>query len=416
MLKSLSAKVLVALALGLAAGIAISASGNAELLRVVGWVEPIGTLWINAIRMTVIPLVVGSIMVGIASAPDLRIVGSLGGRAALLFILFLSAAALFSIIVAPAAFSFLDIDPVATAALRASAADASAAAVAGAEKIQGVRAWLIDLVPVNPIKAAADGAMLPLIVFSIAFGIAVSRIAEPGKTTFLNFARAVTEASLLLVGWILLAAPVGVFALSIAVALKLGVAAAGAVASYVVLVCAMCTAFMALLYLVVWLVTRRRHTDFPRFWAPAQAVAFSSRSSLVALPAMIETARAMDQPLAIRSFFLPLAVATFRTGGAIVIPAGAIFLAHLYGIELSAAQLITIAVTSVVTTFSVPGIPGGSIIVMVPVLLAAHLPVEGVGILLGVDTLPDMFRTTTSVTGDLAVATILSGNENGRPG
>jgi Na+/H+-dicarboxylate symporter len=123
---------------------------------------------------------------------------------------------------------------------------------------------------------------------------------------------------------------------------------------------------------------------------------------------MIESAQSMRQPLVIGSFFLPLAVATFRTGAAINIPIGVLFIAHLYGMDVTAAQLLTLAVTAVATTFSVPGIPGGSIIVMVPALLAVGLPVEGIGVLLAVDTLPDMFRTTTNVTGDLAVAALLS--------
>jgi Na+/H+-dicarboxylate symporter len=412
MMKSLGAKVLLALVLGLAAGIAISSSGNARLVGMVGWIEPIGTLWINAIRMTVIPLVVGAIIVGVGSTPELKTVGSLGGRAVASFFVILFAAAFLATLLAKPIFSYLTIDPAGAAALRASAAQASVTAVEGAQKIQSARDWLIDLVPINPVKAAAEGAMLPLIVFSVAFGIALTRVRSPGRDTFLSLARAVTDAALTLVHWILAAAPVGVFALSIAIALRLGVAAAGAVVFYIAVVSGACTAFMVLLYLAVWLRGGGRWRGFPRFWAPAQAVAFSSRSSLVALPAMIECAESMRQPLVIRSFFLPLAVAVFRVGAAINIPIGVLFLARLYGVDVDAAQLATIAVTAAITTFSVPGIPGGSIIVMVPVLLAADLPVEGIGILLGVDTLPDMFRTTTNVTGDLAVASFLSGSES----
>jgi Na+/H+-dicarboxylate symporter len=109
----------------------------------------------------------------------------------------------------------------------------------------------------------------------------------------------------------------------------------------------------------------------------------------------------------ITSFFLPLAASTFRTGAAIGQTAGVLFIAHLYGIEVSATQLATVVVTVVLTSFSIPGIPAGSIIVMVPVLLAAGLPAAGVGILIGIDTIPDMFRTTANVTGDMAVATVL---------
>jgi proton glutamate symport protein len=112
--------------------------------------------------------------------------------------------------------------------------------------------------------------------------------------------------------------------------------------------------------------------------------------------------------LPIRSFFLPLAAATFKAGSAVMIPIGVLFMARLYGVDVSAQQLVTIALMTVVTTFSVPGVPGGTIIVMVPVLLAVDLPVAAVGLLLGVDTIPDMFRTGTHVTADMAAATILA--------
>jgi Na+/H+-dicarboxylate symporter len=147
---------------------------------------------------------------------------------------------------------------------------------------------------------------------------------------------------------------------------------------------------------------------FARAALPAQAVGFGSRSSLAALGAMIEASRdALALGPHITGFFLPLAVATFRAGAAVNQTVGVIFIAYLYGVPLSASQLATIVVTVVVTTFTVPAIPGGSIIVMVPVLVAARLPVEGIGVLLAVDTIPDMFRTMSNVTGSLTVATVL---------
>jgi Na+/H+-dicarboxylate symporter len=148
---------------------------------------------------------------------------------------------------------------------------------------------------------------------------------------------------------------------------------------------------------------------FARAALPAQAVAFSSRSSLAALPAMLEPVRErLDMPVALSAFLFPLAVTLFRCGAAIGQVIGALFIAKLYGVAIGPAQLAAIAATTIVTTFSVPGIPGGTIIMMVPVLLAAGLPAEGVGLLLGVDTIPDMFRTTTNVTGDITAAVILA--------
>jgi Na+/H+-dicarboxylate symporter len=406
--KFFALKVLLALVLGLAAGIAISQSGNPDLARAVGWIEPVGTLWINAVRMTVIPLVVGAIIVGISSVPDLKTLGSLGGKVLVLFLLVLIAAATFGVLLAQPAFSYLSIDPAAAASLRQGAAQASAAAVESAQKIPSLKQWLIDFVPANPIKAAADGAMLPLIVFLVPFGIALTRVSSPARDTFLNVARAMMEASLTLVRWILMAAPIAIFALSVPLALKLGVAAAGAVLFFLSAEAIGCLLFMALLYVVVVVATPLRLRALLRWWAPAQTVGFSSRSSMVALPAMIEVSETMRQPLVVRSFLLPLAVALFRAGSAIYLPIAALFIARLYGVELGPAQLVAITLTSVVTTFSIPSVPSGTVVIMVPVLMSANLPIEGIGVLMAVDTLPDMFRTMTHVTGDMTVAAIVS--------
>jgi Na+/H+-dicarboxylate symporter len=251
--------------------------------------------------------------------------------------------------------------------------------------------------------------MLPLIVFSFAIGLGITRVPATNREAVMRIVNGVLEASLTIVRWVLVAAPIGVFAIALPLASRLGIAAASAVVFYMVAVSSVCVLMMVLWYLAAWLIGRQPLRAFARATAPAQAVAFSSRSSLVSLPAMLEGADTILRlPLAVRSFFLPLAVAVFRSGGAIGISLGVVFLARLYGIELSPQQLVTIALTAVLTTFSVPGIPSGSIIVMVPILLAAGLPVDGVGLLLGVDTIPDMFRTATNVTGDMAGATILA--------
>ena len=410
---TLTTKVLIGLAAGMAVGIAISSSSSPELRSIVGYIEPIGTLWVNALRMIVLPLVVSAILIGVTSLPDMRTIGRIGTRAFLLFLILLAAAAAYSVVVAPIVFSGLEINPEAAQALRASVAATSGEAVQNASKITGFRQWLIDLVPTNPIKSAVDGAMLPLIVFSILFGLGLSRATPVNRETFMRGVQAIMDASLTVVRWVLAVAPIGVFAISVPLAARLGLTAAGAVAYYMVGVSAMCIAFMGLLYLLAIVAGRQSLRTFARGSAPAQAVAFSARSSLVALPAMLEgAASVMRLPLSIRSFFLPLAVATFRPGGAIGIPVGVIFLAQLYGVSLGPSELATIAFLSVITTFSVPGIPGGSIIVMVPVLTAANLPVDGIGLLLGVDTIPDMFRTTTNVTGDMAAASVLSRYES----
>ncbi|MBI4537924.1 MAG: dicarboxylate/amino acid:cation symporter [Gemmatimonadetes bacterium] len=404
---SLTTRVLVGLAAGLAAGVAIAASGQSALTAIVPVIEPLGTLWVNAIRMTVIPLVVSLLIVGIASS-DARAIGRVGGRAVILFLAMLAASAALAVLVVPPLLGGLRIDPASTAALRESAAGAAVEPQA-MESLPSASEWLLSLVPTNPVRTAADGAMLPLIVFSLALALAATRIAPELRQALVRFFEALGGAMLVLVHWILLAAPVGVFALALPLAQKLGVAAAGALIYYVVLVSAVCFLAIVLLYPTAALLGGARLSAFLRAAAPAQSVALSSRSSLAALPALIEEAETrLRLPPSVTGFFLPLAVSTFRLTAPIAILTGSLFLARLYGVGLGAGQVATIAVMAVFLSFSIPGIPGGTILTMVPALLAVGVPAGGVGILLAVDTIPDMLRTTTHVTADLAVAVLLS--------
>jgi proton glutamate symport protein len=411
---TLTTKVLLGLVLGLASGAMAAASGMPGLVNATAWVEPLGTIWINALRMTIIPLVVAGLVVGAASASDARSIGRLGGRSLALFLTLLAAAAAFTVTVAPLLLAGMHIDPAVSAALRESAGGAAAAAgadvAAAAQRgFPDFRQWFIDLVPSNPVRAAADGAILPLIVFSVAFGLAASRIPAAERETVVRFFRGLFDAMLTLVRWILEFAPIGVFALALPLATRLGLAAAGAVLYYIVVVAAICLLFIGLLYPLASFLGGVSPRRFARGAAPAQSIAFSARSSLAALPAMIDGgARHLGFGAQTTGFFLPLSASMFRLGGAIGIPAGVLFVCRLYGIPLGPVELATIALTSVLLTFSIPGVPGGSILIMVPVLLAVGAPPEGIGILLGVDTIPDMFRTTTNVTGTMTAATVLS--------
>jgi Na+/H+-dicarboxylate symporter len=266
------------------------------------------------------------------------------------------------------------------------------------------------LVPSNAVASAADGAMLPLIIFALALGLALGAVEANARNEVVLFFRAITESMLTLVRWLLVVAPLGVFALALPLVARLGLGAVGALAVYVILVSA--AAVGLIVFVLVPAATfagRVPAREFIRAALPAQAVAFSSRSSLAALPALIDSARTrLGMSDEITGFFLPFATAMFRIAAPFSMTAGAVFVARLYGITMSPAQLGTVVVTAVLTSFSAPGIPGGSIIVMVPVLTSIGLPIEGLGILLGVDTIPDIFRTTANVTGQLTAATIVA--------
>ena len=240
---SLAVKVLIALVAGLALGIGIASSGSASLANIVPVIEPIGTMWVAAIRMTIIPLVVASLIVGVGGAADPANVGRLTARTLVIFAVMVSVATFFAIVAGPPLIALIHIDAGAAAALRANAAQSAGAAVEGAKSLPGAAQWLIELVPANPIKAAADGAMLPLIVFSLLLGGAVSRIAADRRENFLRVIAGVQDAALLLVRWVILLAPLGIFALGVTVGAKVGVNAAGALVSYVLIVSGLMVAF-----------------------------------------------------------------------------------------------------------------------------------------------------------------------------
>ncbi len=405
----LTTRVLLALVVGLAVGSLVAATKNPALLAAVAWLEPIGTLWVNAIRMTIVPLVVSLLVVGVASGDSLRTVGRLGGAALLLFLGILVAAGLFSILVAPVLLAPLEIDPAAAASLRESAARGSGDVAETVRRLPTVAERITELVPTNPIRAAVDGAMLPLIVFTLAFAAAVGRVAPDARDGVVRFFSGVADAMLTLVGWTFAIAPIGVFALGTTLAARLGIAAAGAVGYFVLVFSAILAAFTVLLYPIAVAGGRVSLRRFANAVAPVQALAFSSRSSAVALPAMITAARdKLNLPPQVVSLALPLAVTVFRVSTPLGWPVSALFLARLYGVEIDAWQLASLTVTSILLSYSVPPIPSGSLFLIAPVLVGMGIPAEGAGILIAVDAIPDLFKTTVNATSHVTAAAVLA--------
>jgi Na+/H+-dicarboxylate symporter len=405
-------RVVIALILGLALGAGAAAWGNGTLVSVSLAIEPLGTLWVNAIRMTVIPLVAALVITAVAYQTDLRRTGRLGGLALAVFVGLLIAGGLFAALVAPISFARLTLAPDVVERVRAGAASSTAAA----EQMPSIVQRILDMVPVNPIKAAAEGALLPLVVFTFIFAAALTRL-EPGRREpVIRLFQAVGEAMLIVVRWVLTIAPVGIFALALSLGVRMGVGAAGALLHYVLTVSATLFVFTLVLYPIARLCGGTSAREFAMAALPAQGVAFSSRSSLAALPALIAGARdRLGLRPAITGFALPLAVSVFRVGVPISWVAGALFLSRLYGLNLTTPAILGLVVTSAFISFSVPGIPGASLFLIALVLVGLGLPAEGAGILLAVDAIPDMFKTTANVTAHLAAAAVLGRFASGPP-
>jgi proton glutamate symport protein len=403
-----STRVLIALGAAVAGGIAISASGSAGLLHAADSITPVGVLWVNGIRMCVIPLVVSLLITGVASAADVRSIGRLGGRTLMVFVLLLAGTALVVMPFCVAVFAFLPKHGAAAPQLPAGAAEAAGQIAAGGQA-QTFFTWLPSLLPANPVSAAATGAMMPLILFTLFLALAIARSPAPARATLVGFFQALVDAMLTLVRWVILAAPIGVFALVLPLAAHAGAAVAGAIGFYIVAYSIACVAVIVLLSPVVAVAGRIPMGRFARAALPPQLIAFSSSSSIASLPSLIESAeRALDMPGRIAGFVLPLAVSTFHVAAPLSWTVGALFVGWFYGIPLTGAGLATIAFASVFLAFAVPGIPRGAFIMLAPLFLAIGLPVEGIGILIAVDAIPDLFATVLNVTGDLAAAAIIA--------
>ncbi len=400
-----SNRVLTALAIAVAVGAGVALSGSAEALRLADLVAPLGALWVNAIRMTVIPLIVSLLITGVSSTAGSAI-GRIGGRTIGVFVMLSSAMAVVMIPLIRLAFTLMPA-PRGTLTLPAGAAEA-AHDLSNSGQAQTFSGWLTSLIPTNPIAAAANGAMLPLVLFTLLLAVALSRIDSAPRAAVLSFFRGIADAMLLLVRWIILLAPVGVFALVLPLASRAGASLVGAIGFYVVAYSLACILAVLLLYPVVATMARPGIARYAKALLPAQLIAFSSSSSIASLPALVESAERIDIPPSVTGFVLPLAVSTFKVAGPVSWTTGALFVSHFYGVPLGVSGLLSVAFASVFLTFGVPGIPRGAFIMLTPLFAAIGLPVEGIGILIAVDAIPDTFATVLNVSGHMAAVTIVA--------
>ena len=407
MFKSLSARVVVALVLGLAAGAAIQTTEVASRWRdVAEIVESVGALWLNALRMTVVPLVFSLLVTGIASVADAAATGRLAARAVLLFTVLIFGAAIFSTVAVQALLALWPVDPASAQAFIAGAAPTDAATITPPTLSQ----WLASLAPANPIHAAAEDQILPLVVFACFFGFAATRLPDTSRVPMVTFFRAVEETMIVIVRWVLVAAPIGVFALSLGVGTRAGLGAAGVLVQYITVVSLVTIAITVVAYILAVVWGRAPFLKFARVTAPAGVVAFSTQSSLATLPAMLEIAReGLGVPARVTDLVLPLAVAVFRFTSPVANLAVAYFIAHLYGFHPSPLQMIGAIFASYAASVGAVGLPGqvSFFISMAPICVALGVPLDLLGILLAVEVVPDIFRTVGNVMGDLAATVIL---------
>ena len=396
-------RVLGALFIGLLVGAIAAGQGD-------GWRDPavqvagaIGGLWLDALKMTVIPLIVALLVTGIVGGAEAARQGGVAGRSMAWFAVLLTASAIFGALVMPVLIGLFPLPQAAAAALRAGLAAVDPQATAAS--VPGLADFVRSIVPPNVFKAAADGSILQIVVFTALFAFAITRLPEIKRRPLAAFFDALGEAMLVIIGWILWLAPVGVLALAFAVGAGAGGAAFGAVLHYVLLVSSLGIAVLLAAYGVAAVAARWPIGRFARAMIAPQAVAISTQSSLASLPAMLGAARELGVPTANADVTLPLAVALFRATGPAMNMGVAIYVAHWLGISLSPLALTTGVAVAAITTYSAVSLPGQLSFVsnIAPIALAMGVPIEPLAILIAVETVPDIFRTLGNVTMDVAV-------------
>jgi len=398
--------VLISLLLGATIGLLLARIDAALALRIAAMLDPVGRLWLNALQMTVVPLVTALVIVGINSASQMAASGRTARQALLVFLLLLLASASFSALVSPALLGLVPRDEATIAAFRAAL---SAPEVLATPPTPGQ--WISALVPSNALAAAAANAMLPLVVFAMLFGFALGKIEAGRRQHLLDVVQVVGDTMLVIVRWVLRVAPVGVFALVLAVCARIGPDVLGALGWYIALMCVVYLLITALLYVVAVVVARERLLRFAAALIPVQTIAASTQSSLAALPVMIDSARQrLGYPTRLTALVLPMAVSLFRITSPAQYIAVASFIAWLYGVELSLAQYVVAIGISAALSMGSTGLPGQANFMTnnMPVTQGLGLPVEPLGVLLAIDTIPDIFCTVGNTTGDMTATSVLA--------
>ena len=383
---------------GLALGIALEGTALAE--RLLPFADVIGTLWLRGLQMTIVPLVAALLVIGIVQTVAAASAGRVAGTSLALFAAILTTGTVFTAFAMPALLDAFPIPPAAAEALR----QGLSAEQAG--EVPTIADFLKSLIPSNIFAAAAETAMIAIIVFFSLLALAIVRLPATHRQLMVTFFEAITGTMLIIIGWVLWLAPVGVFALSLSVAGQSGLAALGALAHYIVTVASMGGVVLLLAYGVAVFAARQQLSRFFRAALPVQAMAISTQSSLASLPAMLAACRTLGLKETTGEFVLPLAVALFRATGPAMNLAVAIYVARLTGVELSPVVLATGVLVALATTIGSVSLPGAISFVTAigPIAIAMGVPIGPLALLVAVEVLPDIMRTVGNVTMDVAVA------------
>ena len=407
-------KVLLGLIFGAVVGLSLSSWDQAFALQVAQWAKPVGRLWLNALQMTVVPLVTALVIMGVNNASNAASSGRAARNAIIVFGVLLVAAASFAAVATPALLSLIPNDQQTLETFRSALGGHASNAVAATPT-----QWIATVIPSNALAAAASSAMLPLVVFALFFGFALSRQEAERRERLLGLISIIADTMITIIRWVLWAAPLGVFALVLVVCAEVGISVLGVFGWYILVMCTVYILVTLLLYLVASLVARENLRRFASALLPVQLIAGSTQSSLASLPSMIDSARnRLGYPAALTALMLPMAVSLFRVTSPAQYIAVASFIAWLYGIDVSFSQYAVAVLLAAAISMGSTGLPGQANFMTnnMPITQSLGLPVEPLGVLLAVDTIPDVFCTIGNTTGDMAATAIIAkraGNDAG---
>ncbi|MCB1568793.1 MAG: dicarboxylate/amino acid:cation symporter [Xanthomonadales bacterium] len=406
-----TARVMIGLIAGAVIGLALAQFAPEAGARAAAIAKPIGKLWLSGLQMTVVPLVLALVILGVASASDAAASGRVARRALLTFAILLCGFSAYSAICAPLLLSLVPHSQALADTLQSANAVSNVA-------LPSLSDWITQIIPSNAIMATAQGAMLPVVVFALFFGFALMKIDSERRNQILGLCQGLADTMIVIVHGMLLVAPIGVFALVLVVCTEAGVSVIGALASYIVLLIVLYLGATLACYPIVWLAGHESPLRFAKAVLPAQVVAASTQSSLATLPAMIESAEArLGYRRNVVALVLPMAVTLFRITSPVQYMAAASFIAWAYGIELSSVQLAAAAALAVVISLGAIGLPGqvSFMATVMPVTTSLGLPVEPLGLLLAVDPVPDVFATIGNATGDVTATSLVAQREGDPP-
>lgn len=385
-----------ALVAGLGLGVVLSGAALPEWLLQTA--SLVGSLWLRALQMTIIPLVAALLVLGLSQMVQAAQAGAAARRFLMLVFGVLIAGGVFTAVMMPLLLSIFPIPESASGFL--------AEGVGEAQEVPGILDFLGSLIEPNIIAAASETAMLPLTIFFALFAIAVTRIPAAQGKSLLGFFHALANAMLVVIGWVLWVAPLGVLALAFGVGLRSGGGAFAALAHYILVVSAMGGFILVLAYVLAAVLGGMNPLRFARAMIPAQAVAVSTQSSLASLPAMLDSAGRLGLRSSISEFVLPLAVAIFRATSPAMNMAVALYVAALAGVEITPALAVAGILVALIISVGSVSLPGSiSFVISIgPIALAMGVPIEPLVLLVAVEMLPDIMRTLANVTMNVAVA------------